>query len=169
MNKKKAWIIVGRFGRVHGVKGFITVHSYTDPRDNILSYNNWHMFLNEQWLPVKPLQVKVNNKSILALIEGYERRELASQLTNIEIAVSKDSLPELKPGEYYWYELIGMQVINRDGKELGKITDIMPTGANDVLVVTSEKRHLIPYLPEQVILEVNKDKRFIKVDWDLDI
>lgn len=161
-------MIVGRFGRVHGVKGFISVHSFTEPRDNILNYSPWHVFLSKQWQPVESLDIKVNNKSIVVLVKGYEQRELASRLTNMEIAVRKGSLPKLEAGEYYWHDLLDMQVINHEGKTLGKVTKIMPTGANDVLIVTGEKRHLIPYLPEKVILAVHASEQWIEVDWDPD-
>ena len=168
MDKSTDWVVVGRFGRTHGVKGFITVHSYTDPRDNILRYTDWHAYIAKQWQPLKIVHIEVNDKSILAQIEGYREREQVANLTNVDIAVSRAQLPSLKPGEYYWHELVGMQVINQKGQIFGQVKDIMPTGSNDVLVVEGEKRHLIPYLPGQFILDINPGQGLITVDWDMD-
>lgn len=168
MDNSTDWLVVGRFGRTHGIKGFITVHSFTDPRDNILHYTDWHVYLAKQWQPLKIVRLEVNDKSILAQIEGYREREQVASLTNAEIAVSRTQLPTLQPGEYYWHELIGMQVVNQQGQPFGKVIEIMPTGANDVLVVEGEKRYLIPYLPGQFVKEINASQRIITVDWDMD-
>ncbi|KTD05885.1 16S rRNA-processing protein RimM [Legionella gratiana] len=168
MDNQKNWIIIARFGRPHGVKGFITVHSFTEPRDNVLKYTNWHAFIDNKWRPIKLVRAEVQSKSIIIQIEGYLERELVAHLTNIEIAVHQDQLEQLKPGEYYWHQLIGMNVINQQGESFGKVTEIIPTGANDVLVVEGDKRHLIPYLPGQFILDINLNQQLITVNWDVD-
>lgn len=168
MNKVSDWIVIGRFGRPHGLKGFVTVHSFTEPRDNILRYTDWHAYINKQWQALKLLRVEMNEKSILAQLEGYNEREQAATLSNIEIAVSREQLPPLKEGEYYWHDLVGMQVVNQQGILLGTIKEIMPTGSNDVLVVEGDKRHLIPYLPGQFVFDINPSQRVITVDWDVD-
>ncbi|MCL9683270.1 ribosome maturation factor RimM [Legionella maioricensis] len=168
MSNQASWVVIGRFGRPHGVKGFVTVHSFTEPRDNILRYTDWHVYLNHTWQPVKVLNIEVHNKSIVAQIEGYPERESVARLTNVEIAVQKEQLAELEPGEYYWHQLIGMSVVNTKGESFGTVVEVMPTGANDVLVAQGEKRHLIPYLPGQFIIEINESQQVITVDWDLD-
>lgn len=162
------WVVIGRFGRPHGIKGFLTVISFTEPRENILQYKDWHALINKQWLPLKLLQLDVNNKFILALVEGYLQREEAARLTNVEIAVKRIQLPTLQEGEYYWHQLMGMQVVTLEGDILGDVNDMMSTGSNDVLVVVGEKRHLIPYLPGKSVIEINDSQRKITVDWDKD-
>lgn len=166
--KDTDWIIVGRFGRPHGVKGVITVISFTEPRDNILRYSPWYVSINKNWQPVKLVRVEMNNKSILAQIDGYDDREQVAELTNIEIAIKPEQLPALKPGEYYWHQLVGKKVVNSQGITLGIVKEIMPTGSNDVLVVEGEKRYLVPYLPEQFNVQVNEQEGVITVDWDTD-
>jgi 16S rRNA processing protein RimM len=168
VNNQENWIVIARFGRPHGIKGFVTVHSFTEPRDNVLKYANWHAFINNKWQPIKLLRAEVQNKAIIAQIEGYPERELVTRLTNIEIAVQQAQLEELKPGEYYWHQLVGMNVINREGELFGKVIEIIPTGANDVLVVEGNKRHLIPYLLGKFILNIDINQQLITVDWDMD-
>lgn len=168
MNNQDNWIVIARFGRPHGVKGFVTVHSFTEPRDNVLKYVDWHAFIHNKWQPIKLLHAEVQNKSIIVQIEGYPDRELAAHLTNVEIAVQREQLKKLEPGEYYWHQLIGMDVINQQGEAFGKVTEIIPTGSNDVLVVMGNKKHLIPYLPGQFILDIDTGQQRITVDWELD-
>lgn len=168
MKSKIDWVVIGRFGRAHGVKGLITVHSFTEPRDNALRYTDWHIKRDNQWQPVNLLRVDVTDKQILALVEGYSDRDQVAGLTNMDIAVHGEQLPELPPGDYYWHQLIGMQVINQQGVNFGVVSDMMPTGSNDVIVVSGEKRHLIPYLPGRYVLHVDKDNDVILVDWDAD-
>jgi 16S rRNA processing protein RimM len=168
VNNSAGWVIVGRFGRAHGIKGFVRVNSFTEPPDNILGYTNWHAYIAKQWVPLKILQTEIHDKAILVQIEGYNEREQVAHLTNREIAVSRSQLPLLKQGEYYWFELIGMQVVNQLGQSLGRVTEIMPTGSNDVLVVEGEKRHLVPYLLGQFVIDIDTKQGLITVDWDVD-
>lgn len=168
MDKATDWVVVGRFGRAHGIRGFVTVHSFTEPRDNILRYTDWHAYISQQWQPLNILHIEVNDKFILAQVEGYSEREQVANLTNIDIAISRVQLPSLKPGEYYWHELVGMDVVNLQGVSFGKVKEIMPTGANDVLVVEGTKRYLIPYLPGKFIADINPSQHLIRVDWDAD-
>ena len=168
MSTQEDWVIVGRFGRPHGIKGFVSVYSFTEPNDNILSYSDWHVFLNSQWQAIKLLSVEVHNKAIVAQIEGFPERESVARLTNVEIAIRKEQLAILASGEYYWHQLVGMKVINQQGQEFGQVVEVMPTGSNDVLVVQGEKRHLIPYLPGQFIIEINDESQTIIVDWEMD-
>ncbi|MBA2657814.1 MAG: ribosome maturation factor RimM [Tatlockia sp.] len=168
MDNSTDWVIVGRFGRPHGIKGFITIHSFTEPRDNILRYSDWHVYVDNLWQPLKILHVESNVKSIIAQVEGYPEREQVATLANVEIAIRRTQLPSLDKGEYYWHQLVGMQVINQQGENFGKVIEILPTGTNDVLVVEGDKRHLIPYLLGQYIIDVDLGSNLIRVDWDMD-
>jgi 16S rRNA processing protein RimM len=168
VNKTDEWVVIGRFGRPHGVKGFITVQSFTESRDDLLSYTNWHIADGDGWQPLNVLQTQVNQKSILAQIAGFNTPEQVAAFTNKEIAVLRQQLHDLPPDEYYWHQLIGLHVIDKQGIELGLVTEILPTGSNDVLIVNGETRHLIPYLPQQVVIDVNLKQGQITVDWDAD-
>ena len=85
-----------------------------------------------------------------------------------DIAVDRSQLPVLAEDEYYWNDLIGLGVVTRDGKELGRVSGLMQTGTNDVLVVSGERERLIPFIREQVVLAVDAEARRIEVDWDPD-
>lgn len=168
MNKSPDWVVIGRFGRTHGIKGNIIVHSFTEPHDNIKHYAPWYAFINQQWQPIKLSHIDVKAKHIIAQVEGYETQEQVAVLTNVDIAIQREKLAALPADEYYWHELVGMQVVNKACENFGEVISILPTGSNDVLVVQGEKRHLIPYLLDQFILKIDRDKRLITVDWDID-
>ena len=166
LQNDKDWVVVGRFGRPHGVKGYISVHSFTDPRQNILSYPDWHVRMNGQWQPLNILSTEEHVRSIVVLLEEFQVREEVAELTNLDIAVPAGQLPALEPGEYYWHQLVGMTVVHTKGEELGTVSEVIATGSNDVLVVVGKERHLIPYRHGAVVLDVCEAKRIITVDWD---
>lgn len=168
MTNKDDWVIIGRFGRPHGIKGAVKVHSFTEPRDNILKYNDWYIRLDAEWKVIKVLSTEIHDKGIVARLEDFPDRELVAELTNVEIAIPREQLSSLAPGEYYWHQLIGMSVVNTSGEPFGKVVEIMSTGSNDVLIIEGEKRYLIPYLPDKVIISIDDSQQLITVDWDLD-
>lgn len=166
MNNETDWVVLGRFGRPQGLKGLVRVISFTDPESSILKYTPWHMQQNSMWVPVELTNSLTQNKSILVQVAGYVQREEVAQLTHIEIGVLRSRLPKLPSGEYYWHDLANMCVRNLSGVVLGHVEDVLPTGANDVLVVCGEKRHLIPYIPDMYIVSIDSEQRQIVVDWD---
>jgi len=158
-------VVVGRFGRVHGVRGDIHVISFTEPGLNILDYHPWLIEKNGQWQPLTIASTKLHDQEIIAHIKGCDDRDLAKHYTNKDIAVPLEALPKLNKQEYYWSELIGLTIINQHGDNLGQVTDILETGSNDVLVVKGLTEHAIPYRKE-VVLKVDLDANTITVDWE---
>lgn len=168
MTEVSSRIVVGRFGRPHGIKGAIVVHSFTDPEDTLLQYMPWQICRSGRWQDVSLIKADVQGRLILAQVEGYSTREDVASLTNLDIAVDRTLLPPLPEGEYYWFDLVGMEVVTSSGVLLGTVTELMPTGANDVLVIDGKKRHLVPWLIERVVQVVDMQHRRITVDWDPD-
>lgn len=168
ISKDKKWVVVGKFGRPQGLTGLVRVFSYTYPKDNLYDYKNWHAKINHVFQEIKPVALQKNNKFDLVKIAGYESREQAEMLTNIEIVIEEKQLPLLAENEYYWRDLIGMEVHNNHGVNLGKVTEMLDTGANDVVVVEGEKRYLIPYIHDDFILNIDDNNKLITVDWDPD-
>lgn len=160
-------VIMGRFGSPHGVKGYIRIQSFTQPIENILSYESWLVKKNNQWVPVHFDHAEMHHKGIVAKIKGYADRESVKALTNCEIAVERHQMPDLTEGEYYWADLAGLEVYNCEQQHLGIVEYVVATGANDVLVVKNkDKTHLIPYLIDHYILKVDIENKKITVNWD---
>ena len=160
-------IIVGRFGKTFGLLGWIKIISFTYPEENILKLKPWFIKKNGVWKEFSFAESKGKANGITLKLLDCNSPEEASAYTNIEIGVLKKQLPELEQDEYYWHDLVGLDVIKEDGSKLGKVKEVMATGSNDVLVVTGEKRHLVPYL-SNVIQGVDLDKKIITVDWNED-
>ena len=158
---------VGRFGRAFGISGWIKVISLTTTKESILEFEPWFIKKNNVWEEFYFEDCKERANSIIVKLPNCSSPEQASQFTNIEIAIKREQLPELKDGEYYWDELIGLEVINKDNVVLGAVQSLMETGSNDVLVVVGEKRILVPYTSE-VIVNVDPIKKIIRVDWEKD-
>lgn len=159
-------VVLGRIAALYGVRGWVKVFSHTEPRDNILRYQPWQVNIQGAWQTLRLVEGRVHNQGIVAHLEGYDDRDVASVLPGCDIAVRAEQLAQLPPGEYYWSELIGLEVTTVAGLPLGIVTGLLETGANDVLVVQGERERLIPYLPEQVIRQIDKESKRIVVDWD---
>ena len=159
---------MGRVVGLFGVRGWIKVHSYTEPREAILDYAGWKLAQEDGWRPVRLAEGKRHGKSVIAKLRGYDDRDAAATLVGADIGVERDAMPELDDGEYYWADLEGMTVIHKDGTTLGRVAYVMATGANDVLVTDGPDEKLIPFVRDRVILDVDLDERVISVDWEWD-
>jgi 16S rRNA processing protein RimM len=160
-------LLVGRFGRPFGVKGWVKVISYTRPADKILDYTPWYIKIEKTWVVSHIISGKLHGTEIIVHLENCFDRNKASALTNVDIAIDKSQLPKLDPDEFYWDDLIGLLVVNTKNEELGRVDYLIETGSNDVLVVKGVKEYLIPYI-DTVVLEVDLKSQKIVVDWDLD-
>lgn len=163
-------LIVGKLNGAYGIKGWVKVYSYTDPKENILNYSPWYLKLDGQWQQLSIINGREQGKTVVAQLEGCNDRNMAESYHGVEIAIDESQLPQLEDGEYYWRDLIGLTVVNLAGEELGTVKKMMETGANDVLVVktASKEELLIPYVPEYSVMKVDLDSKQITVDWELD-
>jgi 16S rRNA processing protein RimM len=148
-------VILGRIDGLFGVRGWIKVYSYTEPREAVLNYKDWLLARDGDWQRVELADGKRQGKAVIARLEGIEDRDAAAELIGSEIGVDRDALPEPEEGHYYWADLEGL-------------TDVMATGANDVLVVDGPAERLIPFVPGTVILDVDLAAGVIRVDWEWD-
>jgi 16S rRNA processing protein RimM len=109
----------------------------------------------------------VHGRAVIARFVGCDDRDAAAALRGKSVAVPRATLPETRRGEYYWTDLIGLAVTNGAGQALGSITGVLPTGANDVLVVAGDRERLIPFIAD-VIREVDVAGGVVRVEWDAD-
>ena len=144
------------------------MYSYTDPREAILEHERWLLGQDGSWQSVRVDEGKRHGKSVLARLEGIDDREAAEALLGLDIAVYRDSLPEPETGHYYWTDLEGLTVWHKDKRELGVVTQMLETGAHDVMVVKGDLERLIPFVPGEVVLDVDLDERRVRVDWEWD-
>ena len=161
-------MILGRIVGLFGVRGWVKVYSYTEPREAVLEHKDWLLGRDGNWQSVELAEGKRHGKAVIARLEGIADRDAAAELLGSDIGVDRDALPEPEEGHYYWADLEGLTVVHKDGTELGKVAYLLATGANDVLVVDGTAERLIPFVPGTVILDVDLAAGVIHVDWEWD-
>ncbi|WP_309567504.1 ribosome maturation factor RimM [Coxiella-like endosymbiont] len=164
MKNKK--IIMGRLAQPYAVQGCIKVISFTDPIKNLLIYRNWFIQHHDEWQLFSLRSGRIQGAFLVVKLEGLDNPETAKQYTNDLIAVERNTLSPLEENNYYWADLIGMQIVTTEGVTLGNVKFLLETGSNDVLI-TSNQGHerLIPYL-SHVVKSVDIENKIIVVDWD---
>jgi 16S rRNA processing protein RimM len=161
-------ISVGKISGVFGIKGWVKVFSFTDPRENILTYSPWLLKKGDQTKTVNVVGGQLQGKTIVAQLADVDDRDQAASLMGWDIFITQDQLPKAAKGEYYWSDLIGLQVETIDGVQLGVVDSLLETGANDVIIVQGERERVIPFLQGRTIIKVDLEAGKIIVDWDPD-
>lgn len=165
------FIPVGKISGVFGVKGWVKVFSFTDPRDNILEYKPLYVHRHGDWVPIEVNGGQLQGKAVVMSLEKVTDRNHAMTLIGSELAIKRSQLLETEEDEYYWADLVGLTVINTENEKLGIVDHLLETGANDVLVVNgpdADTQYLIPFVLERTILQVDLEKKLIQVDWQAD-
>lgn len=170
--------IAGKLTSVYGIKGWVKVHSYTDPPEKIFNFTPWFIANTEcdkSFVPVLVDDYRAHGKGLVAHFKGVDDRDEAALLCQRAITVEMGALPTLPDGEYYWRQLTGLQVFSNHGDHshalLGEVSSLMETGANDILVVApcegsiDKRERLLPYV-DAYILEIDLTAGSMLVDWD---
>ncbi len=160
-------VACGRFRKLFGIHGEIRFEPYLP---NIFDSN-----IPLSGIALKPdgdkegIKVSISSarsmsKFFAVRLEQFPTPQDVSRLINMEFFVERSLLPDLQGGEYYETDLIGLKVVEEDGNEIGKITSVMATGANDVWAVATDdgKEILLPVIGE-VILDVDIDARLVTI------
>lgn len=162
------WFNVGKVVNTHGIKGEVRVISKTDfPEERYKAGNKLYLFLPKS---TEPLELTVQNHRThknfdLLTFEGYEDINLVEKFRDGILKVPESQLTELEEDEYYFHEIIGCRVLLPSGEEIGKISEILTPGANDVWVVKSESGQeiLIPYI-EDVVKQVDVENKTVTIE-----
>lgn len=158
---------MGRIAAPFGVKGWMKVQPFTAATRNLLAYKTWWIGREDGWREITVAEARVQGRAVAARLEGCEDRNAAASLRGYWVAVPREALPRTEGGEYYWADLIGLNVVNAAGQDFGRVTRILQTGANDVLVVEGGRERLIPFIAD-VIREVDPAAGVIRVEWGAD-
>lgn len=174
---------VGRIAGAWGVKGWIRVKPYARDPEALFASRQWFIALDERPGPAGepriPAQLRItaskaHGDEVVAIASELHDRDAAQALRGARVYVSRASFPRAADDEYYWVDLIGLEVVNREGQRLGQVIDLLDTGAHSVLVLRppdaagdGREERLIPFVGA-CIDSVDLESRRIVADWGLD-
>lgn len=160
---------MGQVYAPYGVKGWVHIQPFTAEPDALGDYSQW--WLGREAASYRAYALKdcrIHGGGLVAQLDGIVDRDQALSLKGMQIAIPREQLPPAGKDEYYWSDLLGMQVENPQGVVLGQLADRMETGANDVMVVQGDTRqHLIPWVDHFVKAVIPAERRIV-VDWEQD-
>ena len=151
------FLAVGKLRRPHGVHGEILMDIYTDFPERLVA--DIVIYVGSEYLPLQLVRIRKHGGALLLTLDGYTTPESVGQFRNQIVYVTTLDRPPLPEGDYYHHQLLGLRVVDESGMLLGRIIDILETGANDVLVVrpTTGPELLLPLIDE-VILAIDLDR-----------
>lgn len=196
VSDEAAWpedaIEIGRIADAWGIKGWFKVQAYSADAQALFSSRRWFLKPGDDRKPaaalppaakagtlpsvLKILSVRDHGEGIVASAEGVADRSAAEALRGARIFVSRAAFPKTDPDEYYWVDLIGLAVLNRQGEALGTVIDLLDTGPHSVLRIAPpgltppikpDQERLVPFVAAFVD-QVDLEQRRILVDWGLD-
>jgi len=172
-------IEVGRVSDAWGIKGWFKVHSYSANPEALFSSKHWFLLPAEKGaktfqgvgrLNIK--EAKIHSDAVVACAHDVDDRTAADALRGARIFIAKSSFPAPEQNEYYWVDLIGLEVVNREGLLLGQVNDLLATGPQTVLVIDFQQdgktqQRMIPFV-SMYVDDVDLTARRILVDWQPD-
>ena len=172
-------IEVGRIADAWGIKGWFKVLPHSADSEALFSSKRWFLMPAERGAKtfsgvagLSIMEVKHHSDTVVASAHGVTDRSAAEALRGARIFISRASFPTVDKDEYYWVDLIGLDVINREGVSLGTVSELLATGAQTVLVIDyledgKTMQRMVPFVAHYVD-DVDLAKRCITVDWQPD-
>ncbi len=148
-------ILIGKISGCFGVKGWLKIFSYSNPRDNITTYKSW--IIDDKVF--ESVQTKKQGKLIIAKLVGIDDKDTVLSMIGQKIEIDTQQLVQLDNNEFYWRDLIGLDVSNTKGISFGTLESILETGAHDVIFIKGNRQRVIPFLMGDIVIEVNLEKK----------
>ena len=156
---------MARVGAPFGIKGWLKLQIFTQTPDSLDAYASWLLRAANGWEEFELEDFSVNAKGVIAKLKGCDDRTAAEKLVKREIGIPREALEATGEGEIFWFDLIGCEVVNTAGAELGTIETLMETGANDVLVVKRGGVEMLIPVIEDVLVKVDREAKRVTVNW----
>ena len=172
-------IEVGRIADAWGIKGWFKVLPYSASPEALFSSKRWYLLPAEKGvkaftgtLKLAIKEAKEHSDTVVATAQDVDDRSAAESLRGARIFIARSSFPTAEKDEFYWVDLIGLDVVNREGVALGNVKELLSTGAQTVLVMDYEQdgkpqERMIPFVAAYVD-DVDLAARRITVDWQPD-
>jgi 16S rRNA processing protein RimM len=166
-------VVLGRVTAPFGVRGWVRIHPFADDPGAWCAMPRWWLAEDipaPRWIGFELRDCRQHGGGLVASLEGIDDRAAAEDLKGQLVAAPREELPATAENEYYWADLIGLAVVNDAGQTLGRVEDLIATGAHEVLVVRDVedgRERLLPFV-ESVVREVDRAARLIRVCWQRD-
>ena len=163
---EKRLVPIGRVIKPHGIKGRVKVEYFGEDLDRFLLYRE--VIIRDPTGRAQTFEVVeavLQPPRIILTLKGIQTIEETEPLIDREILVPRETLPELAEDEVYWIDLLGMGVETEEGKRLGRVKTIFPTGAHDVFVVEGCRREICLPATAEVVKRVDRERSVVKVRW----
>ena len=146
------FVAIGQIGKCWGIRGEVKVTLHTDFPEQFLALKT--VYLGPKAHPAQLLSCRLHQGYLLMRLADYEDRTAAEALRGVWVQVPQDELVPLQEGEVFAFQLAGMRVFTADGRLVGEVSEVLFTGANEVLVVTGERGEvLVPYIDDVIVAE----------------
>ena len=160
-------ILIGEISGCFGVKGWLKVFSFSHPRENITKYKSWIVDGKEY----HDIESKKQGKLVVAKFVGVDDKETAQTYIGKKIEITEEQLLQLDSNQFYWRDLVGLEVSNTKDIPFGVVNSLLETGVHDVIVVkdaNNNKERLIPFIMNHTILNIDLETKTMLVDWHED-
>lgn len=159
---------MGRVLAPYGVKGWIKVAPFTAAPEALTRFDRWWIGGPDGWEEAAVAEAVRHGANVVARLASCSDRDQAAMLRGREVALARESLPETPQDEYYWADLVGLEVVNAESAPLGKVTELFSNGAHDVMRIGAGKdERLVPFVPA-VVRKVDLAAGRIEVEWGSD-
>lgn len=170
-------IVLGRLVAPYGVRGWFKLHPFADDPAAWCGMSQWWVATDpeqapDQWQAYKLEQVREHGKGLIAKLVGVDDRTASEALQGFYVGAPREAMPATDDDEFYWDDLVGLEVVNTKGESLGRVSSIISAAANDVLAVQEgegDQKHerLLPFVGS-VVLAVDVTAGVIRVEWERD-
>lgn len=160
---EREWVALSRLVKPHGVRGEVRCVLLTDVLDNLLNREWVYWVRGNERRKLEIESIRSIGPSLIIKFKDVEDRESAQELVGGTLEVPIDELVPLGPGEFYWYQLLGLDVYTQEGEYLGVLEEIMETAGHDVYVVRKEGEEVLLPAVREVIKQIALEERRIVV------
>ena len=150
------YLLVGKIAKPHGLKGEVKIYCFSGQPENFLEYKELTLCDVKGRLtdPIAVSRSRVQGKTAVVQFAGITNRTAVENIEGYEVLLLKEHLPKTKPGEYYWHQYEGKQLVDKDGGCIGTVKELFNNGAQDILVVVTQNDEvLVPVIDDFILKE----------------
>lgn len=162
---KDKYLLVGKITKPHGLRGEVKIYCFSGQPENFLEYKELTLCDLKGKLsgPIVVTKSRVQGKAAVVKFATIADRTAAESIEGYEVLLLKEHLPQAKPGEYYWHQYQGKELIDKDGSPIGTVKELFSSGAQDILVVTTESGEVLVPIIDEFIIDETDDRLVVEL------